>query len=140
MYYLDASAAVAAITDEPHSERIWNWLSRHDEAAVLVSGWVSPEIASALSIKLRTGALTLEDRAAAGANWRDLRNTSLGLLVVTDSHFGAASTFCDQHELGLRAGDALHLAIVASAGLTLLTFDRTMANAACQLGIPVEPL
>lgn len=140
MYYLDTSAAVSAITEEAHSERIWGWLSRHDEAAVLVSSWVSTEVASALAIKLRTGALTLEGRAAARANWRNLRNTSLGLLVITEPHFEAASAFCDRHELGLRAGDALHLAVAGSAGLSLLTFDRTMAAAAPQLGIPVEPL
>nr|WP_294810246.1 hypothetical protein [uncultured Sphingomonas sp.] len=44
----------------------------------------------------------------------------------------------DRPDPGLRAGGALHLAIAQSGGLSLVTLDRTMADAALQLGIAIE--
>lgn len=140
MFYLDASAAVAAIAQEAHSEKIWRWLGDHADAPILCSGWTATEVSSALSIKLRTGTLTIEDRAAAATTWRQFREASLSEIAIAPDHFESAARFCDHYALGLRAGDALHLAIAESANAALLTFDRTMAEAALQLGIQVEPL
>ena len=55
------------------------------------------------------------------------------------AHFEKAARFASHHALGLRAGDALHLAIAAGGGHTLVTLDVRMAEAASQLGIPVDP-
>jgi predicted nucleic acid-binding protein len=42
--------------------------------------------------------------------------------------------------IALRAADALHLALAASAGTgTLLTFDPRLADAALAIGIEVRP-
>lgn len=138
MFYLDTSAAVASITQEEHSERIWAWLSANAAAPILCSGWVATEVSSALSIKVRTGAFTLEQRVAAWNDWRRFRDTSLADIAVAPDHFEVAATLCDRPDLGLRAGDALHLAIAQSGGLSLVTLDRTMADAALQLGIAIE--
>ncbi|RYY23771.1 MAG: PIN domain-containing protein [Sphingomonadales bacterium] len=140
MFYLDASAAVAAITQEAHSDRIWRWLGDNADAPILCSGWTTTEVSSALSIKVRTGAFSLEDRLSAWNSWRRFRDASLADIAVLPDHFETAARFCDRPELGLRAGDALHIAIAESGGLTLVTFDTTMARAALELGIPVEPL
>ena len=138
MFYLDTSAAVASITQEEHSERIWGWLGDHAEAPILCSGWVATEVSSALSIKVRTGAFTLEQRVAAWNDWRRFRDASLADIAIIADHFETAAAFCDRPDLGLRAGDALHLAIAQSGGLALVTLDRTMADAALLLGIPIE--
>jgi hypothetical protein len=140
MFYLDASAAVAAITQEQHSEAIWRWMNDHADAPVLCSGWTATEVSSALSIKVRSGAFTIADRLVAWNSWRAFRDASLGEVAVAPEHFETAARLCDRPELGLRAGDSLHLAVAESAGAYLLTFDQTMANAALQLGIAVEPL
>lgn len=138
MFYLDASAAVAAITEETHSERIWLWLDKQATASILVSGWVATEVSSVLSIKVRIGSLTLAQRVAAMESWRQLCEASLGEVVVLPEAFETAARFCDRPDLGLRAGDALHLAIASAANLSLITLDTRMAEAALQLGIPVE--
>jgi len=65
MFYLDASVAVAAIAREDRSERIWKWLEDHADMPILCSGWTATEVSSALSIKVRTGTYTLENRLAA---------------------------------------------------------------------------
>ncbi|WP_236697459.1 type II toxin-antitoxin system VapC family toxin [Sphingomonas sp. Leaf357] len=108
------------------------------EGSLYVSEWCDTEVSSALALKLRTGALSVEKRAEALAMWRGWRDRVLTLSPVASNHFTAAAGFVDQHMLGLRAGDALHLAIAASAGLRIVTLDRTMADAAPALGIPVE--
>jgi predicted nucleic acid-binding protein len=138
MFYLDTSVVVATIAKEEDSKRVWRWLDDHAEAPILCSGWVATEVSSALSIKVRTGAFTMEQRLIAWNNWRRFRSDNLSEIAITDDHFRIAAGFCDRPDLGLRAGDALHLAIAQSAGASLLTFDATMAAAALQLGIPVE--
>ncbi len=46
-----------------------------------------------------------------------------------------ASQFADQFALGLRGGDALHLAIAADHGATLCTLDRRLNDAGLALGV-----
>ncbi|MEG3086497.1 type II toxin-antitoxin system VapC family toxin [Sphingomonas sp. PB4P5] len=140
MFYLDTSVIVAALTLEAHSERASDWMAAQDEGTLHVSEWSDTEVSSALALKMRTGILSTEKRAEALATWRGWRDRVLTLSPVESSHFMAAATFADQHKLGLRAGDALHLAIAAGAGLRIVTLDKTMAEAAPSFGIPVEPL
>jgi len=46
-----------------------------------------------------------------------------------------AARFADQHVLGLRAGDALHLAVCADLGATLCTLDQRLRHAGSALGV-----
>ena len=52
----------------------------------------------------------------------------------------AEGWFVDQHALGLRAGDALHLAVASVKGETLHTLDERLAEAGPVLGVPTELL
>ena len=54
--------------------------------------------------------------------------------------FAMAARLSDQHAAGLRAGDALHLAICAHRGATLSTLDRRLSDAAPVLGIATMSL
>ena len=138
MAYLDTSVIIAAITLEPRTADVAQWLA--NTANLYISSWVVTEVASALSIKLRTGAITLEERAASMAHWQTLQEESLTQLSVDPAHFETAAIFATHHNLGLRAGDALHLAIAAAHGLPIATLDKTMGAAAPVLGVPVQPL
>ncbi len=62
------------------------------------------------------------------------------MLPVTGGHFRAATKFVDQHALGLRAGDALHLATASEHGATVHTLDRRWAEAGPALGVPTRLL
>ncbi len=67
-----------------------------------------------------------------------LRTESLTVLPVNRSHFGTAAGYVEQASLGLRAADALHVAIAAEHGATLCTLDRRLAEAATTLAVSAE--
>ncbi len=48
-----------------------------------------------------------------------------------------AGRLLERFELGLRAGDALHLAIAQRLGTPLVTLDRRLATAAAAVGLEV---
>ena len=140
MVYLDASLVVALLTPEEHSDRAEAWFARQPVGSMFVSGWVITEVSSALAMKLRTRMLTLDRRAAALNAWAAIRNASLLTLAVTDDQFEQAARITDQHALGLRSGDALHVAVARESGCRLATFDARMAEAAPQLGLAIETI
>lgn len=135
MNYIDASVAVALLTPEASSDRVEAWLQSAD-GKPCISLWVSSEVSSALAIKVRTNAVSLEKRALVLSDWQRMRNASLTIEPVTAEHFDLAASYCDRADLNLRAGDALHIAICATASHRLVTLDRTMAEAALALGVP----
>lgn len=127
--YLDTSLLVAALTNEAETERIQVWLSTQDEQALMISEWVVTEFSSALSIKVRIGQIEAQDQTAALAMFRQIAAQSFTFIPVMGEHFRIAARLAERYELGLRAGDALHLALASEHGATLCTLDRKLAAA-----------
>lgn len=134
--YIDTSVLVAALGNERHTETAQNWLAAQPPSDLLISDWVITEFSSALALKLRTGQIQVQHRAECLAVFAQLVERSLTVVPVSSANFRAAARFADQQHTGLRAGDALHLAICAEHGSRMVTLDQTLAAAATSLGIP----
>lgn len=133
--YLDTSLLVAALTHEAETERMQAWLAAQAPEDLAISDWVTTEFSSALSIKLRTGQLNKTHRADALAMFTRLSTDSFTVLTISPTQYRTAARFADQYTLGLRAGDALHLAVCADHGATLCTLDKRLSEAGPTLGV-----
>jgi len=133
--YLDTSVLVAALTREARTLELQQWLAAQSPDALYLSNWVVTEFSSALSIKLRAEDLTETERAEALSVFTALTEASLGLLPIGQADFRTAAHFADHAGIGLRSGDALHLAVASAHGATLYTLDRKLLEAAPEVAV-----
>lgn len=85
-------------------------------------------------------AALLQTLMAAPAMFDKLVAESVTVLPVTGGQFWAAARFADQHSLGLRVGDALHLAAASEHGATVHMLDQRLAKAGPALRVPAQLL
>jgi uncharacterized protein len=135
MLYLDTSVLVSALTKEPGTGAVQAWLARQPSDQFVISEWVVTEFSSALSVKVRIGAINTTQHAAILAQFTQWAVTTFGRLPVEVTSFRIAARYCDQSQLNLRSGDALHLAICAEHGATICTLDQVLGRAAPVLGV-----
>ncbi|MBA3295064.1 MAG: type II toxin-antitoxin system VapC family toxin [Geodermatophilaceae bacterium] len=133
--YLDTNLVVAALTAEPFTETAQPYLLPTGSTGPVLSDWTVTEFSAALSIKVRVGALSAVAHEAALAGFRRYIRDAFECLPVTRADFHVAAGLADKASTGLRAGDALHLAVASLAGLVIHTLDQSMAVAAEELGI-----
>jgi uncharacterized protein len=133
--YVDTSVLVAALTREADTARMQKWLASQAAGTLSISAWIATEFSAALSLKLRARDIDAAHRANALAMFATLCEESFAMLDVSALSFRAAALFADQAPLGLRAGDALHLAICAQHGAQLCTLDRRLSAAGPPLGV-----
>jgi predicted nucleic acid-binding protein len=134
-FYLDASALVAIMAEEPASDAVSDQLGRSDHLPV-VTDFSHAESSAALSklVRMRiVGAERVDDLLAQLDYWtsRFSERPEIAPADVAD-----AALHVRHHGLGLRAPDAIHIAAAHRLGATLLTLDRGMARAAAALGVP----
>ena len=140
MVYLDTSVLVAALTNEVRTGEIQEWLAGQEVGQLYISDWVIAEFSSALAFKLRTGQLKSHHRADALGMFNGLVESSLTVLPVLRQDYHTAARFTDQYTVGLRAPDALHLAVVGHHGARLYSLDKALVEAAWNLGVSAELL
>ncbi len=135
IYYFDTSVLVAAYTAELNSERLIVWMKGLAGIEIAISQWTRVEFSSALSIKVRTRQITTELRTEVEQRFAAIADSSYLELPFAPDEFAIAARWCARHETGLRAGDALHLAIASRNEATLCTLDRKLHEAGEMLGI-----
>lgn len=123
VWYLDTSAALKLVLEEPESEALAHHIdSEHPD---LASGWL-------LETEMRRAANRVE-----GLTMDAISEFLLGvnLYEVPGSVFREAGLLPGPN---LRSVDALHLSVAIRIGVeSVVTYDMRMAESARQLGLPV---
>lgn len=135
--YLDTSVLLPTLVAEPTTEAVYDCLGA-DGQELLISDFAAAEVASALSRMVRMALLTEHDASARLADFDAWRAAMSSPVDITASDARLAHIYARRFDLGLRAPDALHLAIARRLDLVLVTLDPRIAAAARELGVAVE--
>jgi uncharacterized protein len=139
MLYLDTSVLVPLFLPEPESDRMQRWLERQAGESLSISEWTLTEFSSALRLKVRAKHLQPDQARYAQRLLEKLAVESFQVHVPTRADYVLATAFLSDYALGLRAGDALHLAIGYNAGAgAVYSLDRVFISAGRKLKIKTE--
>lgn len=138
--YLDTSLVVAGMIGESKTTVVQQWLKAQSAEGLHISDLVVTEYSAALSIKLREKKIDVAQRGGALAQFALSCSSLFTILTLQPFHFRTAARFADQYALGLRAADALHLAVAAEQGATLFTLDKRLSQAGPALGVRTQLL
>jgi predicted nucleic acid-binding protein len=137
MHYVDTSVLVAYFVPEIYSLQAEQALRDTSRYPLALSAWTETEFVSALGIKCRTGQITDTQSLAVQQKYAEQMECFIHL-PVTDDDFRAAGELLKRWRTGLRAGDALHLAVAHRCKAPLLSLDERLVLAAGQLGVAAE--
>jgi uncharacterized protein len=138
--YLDTSALIKRYVNETGSSDVGEWIrSADDKATTMIT---RAEMSAGMNRLLRMKHLSQKDYGDAleefRADWEDYHR-----LPVTEPLVARADALACEHNL--RGYDAIHLAAaltwqdLLSLPVTLVTYDRELAEAARSSGMPVLP-
>ncbi|MDM8565069.1 type II toxin-antitoxin system VapC family toxin [Candidatus Halobeggiatoa sp. HSG11] len=138
MIYLDTSFIVPRYVEEESSQFVEQFLLTCNEIAI--SYWTYVEFNSMLARRIRMDDLDENSANQIMAMFEHDMNSSFYILVPTISDYKLASCFLQKPHTGLRAGDALHLAIAHNNKIKFYTFDKLLLQIAPQLNIEIGSL
>lgn len=139
MLYFDTSFLVPLILPEATSGRIAALVGGLPVREFAVSHWTRVEFASLIAREVRMGGLDAGAAMAADTQFETLVQESFQVLLPNAADYGLAKDYLVRFETGLRAGDALHLAIARNhRAAAIYTLDRTFLKAGKTLGLPVR--
>jgi len=134
MVYLDTSVVVALLTPEERSPLALDWFGQCRDS-LISSDWLITETHSALGLKQRHHGLSPQARQAAREQFERLLQGGVELGPLDRGFFRQAAELLQDPALGLRADDALHLAVALHSRCSqLASFDGCMQQVAAALG------
>lgn len=139
MFYFDTSFLVPLILPEATSKTIERFMDGLAVEKLTVSHWARIEFSSLLAREARMDRLAAEAAVEADARFEGLLQQSFLILLPNADDFTLAKEFLGNYKSGLRAGDALHLAIARNhRAEAVYSLDKTMIKAGKKLGLPVS--
>lgn len=140
MLYFDTSFLVPLILPEAASEPVAAFFEGVPAEDLAISHWTRVEFASLLAREVRTGNLDVAAARKAGARFETMVEESFVTLLPNRDDFDRATEWLGRFETGLRAGDALHLAIAGNRQAEVVySLDKVMITAGKALGVPTSP-
>lgn len=135
MIYVDTSVLVALLTNESTAPAIRQWYAEDNNRIFITSDWILSEFASALSLKVRTGQLTVKQAAAVQKTFDSFIEGGIRIVEVSRQAFRHTVKLI-QSLPGLRAGDALHLAVALEVGVKeFATLDKLLTDKAVRANL-----
>ena len=139
MLYFDTSFLVPLILPEAASDKIAAFVCRLPAEEFTVSHWTRVEFSSLIAREVRIGGLDVQAAARADARFEAMVDESFSVLLPNADDFGLAKRYLGQFETGLRAGDALHLAVASNhRAAVIYSLDKTLLKAGKLLDLPVS--
>ena len=139
MRYFDTSFLVPLILPEATSDPITGFFEDLPADDLAVSHWTRVEFASLLAREVRMRNLDTVAGYAASSRFESMVEESFVVLLPNRDDFDQARDWLNQFETGLRAGDALHLAIARNRGAhAIYSLDKVMIAAGKALGLPAS--
>ena len=134
--YIDTSVLTGAYCAESGSKRAQNVLQR---CQPVISGLVKLEFSSSVARKLRMKTYSKTEAALVIRQFHEhIRQGIFETTAIKESHYDLANEWITSFVTGLRALDALHLAVAHSNQLPLVTADTILARSAKRLGVAAE--
>jgi len=109
--YFDTSFLAPLIFPEATSQKIARFVRRLAVEEFTVSHWTRVEFSSLIAREVRIGGLDVQAASMADAQFEAMLQESFSILLPKSDDFDLAKHFLGRFETGLRAGDALHLAV-----------------------------
>ena len=139
MRYFDTSFLMPIFVGEASSARIERILSQQPVGQAAVSEWTRVEFSSAIARQVRVGGVDDKEAKAIETAFETYIENSFGVITPAAADYDLAKSFIRRYETGLRAGDALHLAIASNhRAEAIYSLDRGMLRAGRALGLPME--
>ena len=139
MIYFDTSFLAPLILPEPTSDKIATFIAQLPTQPFAVSDWTRVEFASLIARIVRVGSLDARAALEADAKFETMVQRSFDLLLPSRNDFSLAKQYITRFETGLRAADALHLAIAGNhRARAIYSLDKTLLRAGRLLGLPVS--
>ncbi len=139
MHYFDTSFLVPLILPEPTSDLIAGFFESLPAAELAVSHWTRVEFSSLLAREVRMDGLSAEAAREADACFETMIEGSFAVLLPNGDDFNLAKEYLSHFETGLRAGDAMHLAIARNhRSDAIYSLDKMLLRAGKSLGIPTS--
>jgi predicted nucleic acid-binding protein len=137
--YFDTSFLAPLILREATSDKIAAFVRRLPAAELAVSHWTRVEFSSLIAREVRMGGLDVHAAARADARFEAMVDESFSVFLPDAGDFGLAKRYLCRFETGLRAGDALHLAVANNRrAAAIYSLDKTLLRAGKILDLPVR--
>ena len=139
MLYFDTSFLAPLILQESTSAKVEKFMAGLPAGDLAISHWTRVEFSSLLAREVRMGGLDGQAARHADAQFETIVTESFVVLLPNADDFNLAKEYLGNHETGLRAGDALHLAIARNhRAEAIYSLDKTLLKARKVLGLPVS--
>src|SRR5205814_6475911 len=137
--YFDTSFLAPLIIPEATSGTVAAFVRRLPAEEFAVSHWTRVEFSSLIAREVRIGGLDIQAATRADARFEAMVDESFSVLLPNADDFGLAKRYLGQFETGLRAGDALHLAVASNhRAAVIYSLDKTLLKAGKILDLPVR--